>query len=482
MKNISFNDDRDYQYFCVFRDQTAFELAGGFDPSLWRTLVVEACNNESIRELTTAVAALNIADKQSKSATGESRNSQNDMNSNLEYALLQYGKALKGIQNTVSAGQDSMRIALIAALLIFVFESLHGDTTRALTPIQISIDLILKRLSTMHRPYRGSLTNAKKTPSSLPVDEDLLIAFVRLDGVALSLIRKPSIKLTQLLDQPIALSSTGNYCEIPSGFATISEARKYLDDISWRSEAIPEQLSGTLRSCYIDIMDKNSDSTENQLLKWIEAFAPLFQHSLTPAGSAGFMTATILQVSALSQILFVTSFENQEANHMTQTIISLTKRLVEYPNFSKRFVFDAGVLPAMIILIIFSPQKEAKEEAYELVRAMTPRREGYWSSVAIAKAASKLLKKGEEKNFGTSSAGQLIDSRLRGLEFDTFMGEDMYDFGMQGINVEDEEMIDPMLSGPGPSQVDKGKAGEYYIFRNHLKMDPDFFKEFLGVS
>ena len=477
---LTFTDDREYQYFCVFRDQTSFELAGTFDPSLWRTLVVEACNNESIRELTTAVAALDIADKQSKNATMDSRNFQNDMNSNLEYALLQYGKALKGIQSTVSAGQDSLRIALIAALLIFVFESLHGDTGRALTPIQISIELILKRLSTMQRPYRGSLTNANKTPSSLPVDEDLLMAFIRLDGLALSLVANPSRRYTHLLDRLTTLSSTGNRrSEIPSGFATVSEARKYYDDISWRSETLPDELRGTLRSWYSDPLDKEADSTATQLSKWIQAFTPLFQHSLTAAGTATFISASILQINALTQILFLNGFETQEPFHTTRTVMSLTRGLVEHPNFSRRFVFDAGILPAMLVLIVFCPVKETKEEAYELVKAMIPRREGVLSSLAIAKAAGRFLQKKDE-SYGSSSAEDSFDLRYRGLDFDNFMGKDMYDFGMQGIDIADEEMIDPVLLATGSSQSDKGKAVEYYTFGTHLKVDPELLKEFLG--
>ena len=97
--------------------------------------MTQACDNESIRELVIAVAALSIA--------GKSRNnpklakvscwtsiSKYGTNADLEYALTQYGKALNRIQEMVSTGQDSIRIALIAALLIFVFESLHGDTLR----------------------------------------------------------------------------------------------------------------------------------------------------------------------------------------------------------------------------------------------------------------------------------------------------------------------------------------------------------------
>lgn len=437
-------------------------------------MVVEACTNESIRELTTAVAALNVADKLNKNAIVDPRNFQNDMNSHLEYALLQYGKALKGIRNTVSAGQDSMRVALIAALLIFVFESLHGDISRALNPIQISIELILKRLATVQRPFCGSLKAAKKPPSSLPVDKELLVAFIRLDGLALSLVTKSSFNYTQLLDRPTTLSSTSRCSTIPSIFATVSEAREYYEDITWRSKTLPYELRGTLRNWYTDPPD--SEPTEIQLTKWVQAFKPLFQDSLTAAGSANFISASILYINALTQILLLRGFETQEPFHMTRDIMSLTKNLIEHPSFSRGFVFDGGVLPAMLILMLFCPRKETIEEAFKMVAAMVPRREGFWSSIAITKAACKVLKMGDGYD-GTSSTGHLIDSRFRGPEFDTFMGEDIYDFGMQGIDIEhgDEEMTDPT------SQSDKGKAVEYDTVMNKFQIDLEVLKEFLGI-
>lgn len=405
------------------------------------------------------------------------------MNSNLEYALMQYGKALKGIQSTVSAGQDSMRIALIAALLIFVFESLHGDTGRALTPIQSAIELILKRISTMQRPYRGSLTVATKKSTSLPVDEELLSAFISLDGLALALVRKPSLRHTQLLDRPTMPPSSGSRFGIPSGFATVSEARLYLEDISWRTQTFPEDLCNTLRSWYKEAPDKDSDSVETQLSQWVQAFTPLFQHSLTAAGSATFISATILHITALTQTLFLDGFRSQESFSTTRTVISLTKRLIEHPSFSRGFVFDVGILPQMMILIIFCPHKETKEEAYGLVRAMIPRREGFWNSVAVAEAARKFLQKGEESQ-GPSSAEQLIDPSLRGPEFDTLMSEDVYTFGMQGNDMEDEEMIDSMLLGGAPSNSDKGKGVEYYTFKagnRQVQVDPEVLKAFVGI-
>src|SRR6266536_1344549 len=66
---VVFQDELEYEYFCHFRDQTAIELSGGFEPTLWNRLVLDACNNPSIRQLTIATAALSIGKKDQESAT-----------------------------------------------------------------------------------------------------------------------------------------------------------------------------------------------------------------------------------------------------------------------------------------------------------------------------------------------------------------------------------------------------------------------------
>ncbi|KUJ08748.1 uncharacterized protein LY89DRAFT_542427, partial [Mollisia scopiformis] len=145
---VSFQDEREYQYFCHFRDITVVELANGFEPTLWSPYVLRACDNPSIRQLVVATAALSIAVK-----TPPLRlwNPSNDHHH--QYALQKYGQALKGIREMVGGGQDSTRIALISALLIFCFESLHGDLGRAVTHVQSAVEMIIKRLSNLPQPH-----------------------------------------------------------------------------------------------------------------------------------------------------------------------------------------------------------------------------------------------------------------------------------------------------------------------------------------
>jgi hypothetical protein len=82
-----FEDDREYQYFCHFRDETVFEISDslGFDPASWEYIMVQACELQPcLRPLFVAVAAL------SKANVDEERFAVHQ-----EYAFMQYDKALK---------------------------------------------------------------------------------------------------------------------------------------------------------------------------------------------------------------------------------------------------------------------------------------------------------------------------------------------------------------------------------------------------
>src|SRR5580658_9952434 len=70
----------------------------------------------------------------------------NRMVSHRQYALNQYGVALRGVQKMLSRGQDSLRTALISSLLIFCFENMLGDTERAVRNIQSALDVIHEHL------------------------------------------------------------------------------------------------------------------------------------------------------------------------------------------------------------------------------------------------------------------------------------------------------------------------------------------------
>ena len=384
--------------------------------------MLQACDNPPILQLTIATAALSKAQEPDLWEV--------ERVSHHQHALQQYGRALKGIQDMVSNGQDSMRVVLIATLLIFCFESLLGDTSRAVTPIQSSLDLIFKGLSTMSRPYRNSRTKPKRFSAPAPIDEELLWAFMRLDGPSLALLSSKDKVLAPPINRIFTLAFHEDEFYIPSGFATISEARLYLEDIKWRvlpktQAANFEQTEGSsppdlqkmrskLKHWYSAPVTASSSSLDSQFAQWHRAFEPLLEHSMSPAGESTFIAAATLHIQALSNDMvisgsgFNTARKDMNTFVCANTIITLSRRLVEHPNFTKGFVFDTAIIPALVIILMLCPDRALKRETHSILRDMVPRREGVWDSRIVAEAGEKLL--AEDEDLGLDD---MIDPRLR---------------------------------------------------------------------
>lgn len=90
------------------------------------------------------------------------------------------------------------------------------------------------------------------------------------------------------------------------------------------------------------------------------------------------------------------------------TIVALSRRLVEHPNFVRGFVFDIGIIPALVIILMLCPDRALKKETNSILRDMVPRREGVWDSRIAAEAGERILAEDEEP-----IADDMIDPRLR---------------------------------------------------------------------
>ena len=78
-------------YFRHFQQETALELSGHFEASLWNHVVLQACQNEpSLCRLTASIGALNKA-----TMLRAMNHYEEEANSHHQYALHQYGRALK---------------------------------------------------------------------------------------------------------------------------------------------------------------------------------------------------------------------------------------------------------------------------------------------------------------------------------------------------------------------------------------------------
>lgn len=143
-----------------------------------------------------------------------------------KYAFHQYGEALRGICGILGSTSESIRLALIAALLIFVFESMFGDTKSAVKNIQSALDMANQRLLPRCHAYRSPFVTRAFLPPNIAdlVDEEILRSFLRLDQPAIGLLSRiqgPRLRQDKMLNSMLYLEEF----QIPEKFRTVNEAR-----------------------------------------------------------------------------------------------------------------------------------------------------------------------------------------------------------------------------------------------------------------
>lgn len=431
---IRFQQEREYRYFRIFQDELAYELSNGFESCLWSKLVLQAADSQPIFQLTIATAAL----RQSTRMLWPDE--LGGVASHRQYALLQYGAALKGVQKLVSRGEVFLRTALISSLLIFCFETMLGDTECAVRNVQSALDIIHEQLARRNE----TSTHFQQNHLSIAIEEDILSAFKRLD--------RPGVALLGNASAPISNRRFGSTFQsfsytIPRKFTSITEARKYLELIRYRilpkhppdtelrtsftpPEDTPGPVAHLIKLFSVTARYDNGEELIAQLEEWNRAFQHLFNFAKTKAGEEIFITAGTMHIESLSLGILLRGFSPSDTNfdhlqenlsaslqdlgpselpvdsHLWQRtpstfaqpsfvaarkILSHSWNLVKHPKFTKGFVFDAGSIPCLWSIIMLCPDRELKREATRILRSMDGRVECVWDSRTVAETGEKAL-------------------------------------------------------------------------------------------
>lgn len=119
------------------------------------------------------VGALNQAVRNGFQKSGEER-PYNSQNATYQYALKQYDKALKGMRTAIATGKHDVRTALIACLLVFLFESLQGHPYSAVSNAKCGLMLL--------QEWESCRSSSKATYSGArALENDILNAYAVID-------------------------------------------------------------------------------------------------------------------------------------------------------------------------------------------------------------------------------------------------------------------------------------------------------------
>jgi hypothetical protein len=400
--SISFQDELQERYFHLFHNETATELSSGFGSELWGRLVPQACHDEPcILHCAVALSALSKAFRLRSAKT-----LLHTTEAHHQYALQQYGKALKGVREVIARGQNSLRTVLIAALLIFCFENFHGDVRLALTNVQSAVEL-------MHGWLANNVARSTSpgfSPAPSVVDDSIVTAFTRLDVHLMSWVDSPHPIRGSILQY-----AAPNTRPIPTTFKTLQEASTCFEHVVNQAFQFLRTIPETRRQCegfpYNDIYDENGNQFVEsyaavELCSWSAAFKPLFDQTRGQEVELEFQCASLLRTHALIlEIAMQSAFFNPKEVRLYGVflpeyceIVALCRKVAQHPLFVKSFVFDSGIVSSLFVVVTKCPDRAVRQEALSILKMATPRREGVWDSSMVLRIGQDLMKFEEEND------------------------------------------------------------------------------------
>jgi hypothetical protein len=393
----SFKDGKDFQYFRHFREHTVFELVEsvGYDPAAWNRILFQACDEEPpLRRLMLSVAAM------SKSGEGSEL-------LHYQYAVQQYGQALKEIQRMIIDRQDSesdsTRTALLASLLIFCFEGQNGNPKTAIEHLQSALTLLQKRVS----KSKGNYSYIRYGSPVPEIEYELFSTFLRIDHNLISKIEtggKYSVK-GNILEVDYVNEPSCPYERLGT-FNTVWDARDHFEHLvhrflwnspqNWKA-SVPQPSKPFFFQDPPNIAFPMYDSLVLETIAWSKAVAPLLERSSSP-WSPEFVPLRTMKVQSLCLKVILRSAEvpdddrkAEDIHSFSSEIVALSQELAVNPRFHRKFSFETGIIQSLFTVVIECRDMGVRREAVEVLKAIVPRRENMWDSTECAGACERLL-------------------------------------------------------------------------------------------
>ncbi|CZR54913.1 uncharacterized protein PAC_04798 [Phialocephala subalpina] len=379
-----FKSELEHQYFLHFRDEVTFNLSGPVPTKMWNYVILQATHNTTaLRDLTVSIAALTKAKACPELASWHRT-----------FAIRQYGKALTELRQAINRSDDSaVRISLIASLLIFCFENIHGDYEQAVVQLRTALQMMRRRLATVARPY-----SRIRTICTIPgLEDDILDIFVRLDNTIMSRVGKP----TDCRDSILAINYLDEAFHMPKVFQDVVQAKNYLEHVQYKTMPYLSHMPDVFMygDQYNYRPPKHAfDEIEMHLRDWARAFKPLLEDA-ERRGGTDFIAAGTLRVLALATDLAVQRVFLGAAGSThpelfapeAMEVVALSRKIVSNRSFKKTFVFDCGIVPTLFVVVTNCWKRSLREEAIEVLESCGERMEVTWNAAAVAQIGRQIL-------------------------------------------------------------------------------------------
>lgn len=323
----------------------------------------------------------------------------------LNFALVQYGKAVRFLRQNLAEGATRVRLALITSVLLGWFESFYGNWNMAAQQLRGGQNIMRYMQGTKNiksrkrrRAVDGLTTIDPELNHALGCLEVQLMSFLAMNP----LYNDP---FSDTEDQPIEDLSLIE--DLPSRFVTLDEAFPSAISLTTRALLVlrrfnkrtngePVWFPGTLEL----------NALKMTLDRWNKAFSPILKQASQHVASRIHLKALELDIGVIAAELIVSStIEREEpmfdkATLQFQYIVSTSRRLLEKEHELRtstdpKTQFSVGLITILYYSATRCRDPTVRRDAISVLREW-PSRYGLWDSVQAAKVAEWVLASEEE--------------------------------------------------------------------------------------
>lgn len=346
-----------------------------------------------------------------------------------QFGLEHYDKFISGISKYIASTTqlDSLRLGLIAALIIFCIETMQYHFVEAAKIALHGLTLISGFVNTTPR-HREATSSVSPAPHI--VEDELIHQFRRLE-LQVSAVMDSKVLVPHVSYRP-SKENSRKVPPMPPVFTSTRAAGQHLEGIMSRGyHFMAVVLTGRVRAINF-VVEENIENTailnslafysprtllpeptsvkqetfaaENR--RWQGAFEPLFKQSLRNLHDPESLRALLLKIQSVSFAvrlagsLAVSELIYDKFIPECRTIVSLSKTLLAHPGAdeffgSGTFRLDLGLIYHLATVTHSCRDRILRRQAIALLRG-TPWREGNWGTTHVADVAEFIMNTEEE--------------------------------------------------------------------------------------
>ncbi|PMD35948.1 hypothetical protein L207DRAFT_569350 [Hyaloscypha variabilis F] len=414
---VGFEDDLNGHCFRIYLDETAKQINGPFPNPLWSKLIPQISEQEPfVRSAIIAIGALRRHSR-AKCLLQSEPFSLGFQGKDYQHALKLYEKSLRGMRDAILTGKHNLRNALIACLLVFIFEGMLGNQAAAAAHAESGLNLLFQSVI---NDIPGRSWEVRKAATHKYFEEDLLMAFSALDLQVLLFIDRRS----KTVHEQMKSFQTRVIGTLPVEFRSLNEAQFFWQLIVNRNY----HFLKSLQSLDMEILQEDtlgaeggsanmdakelllSDPKEGPMTqkeehlryridigRWTLAAQSLFEkiadgeNEREKAGAALLMAQTKVSHIMLSGTFFTSESSYDVFLPEFTAIVNLAETILPYlvslhQDSDPRFSVDIGIVPGIFLVASRCRFDDVRKRAIEMLFSCDLR-EGIWDALAVAHVA-----------------------------------------------------------------------------------------------